>query len=154
MNGAVAFTWSPDPKIFNGKRPKFQYNDTIHYIRLIDKCGYYRMYPELNLQGNIHYHGVVQVLDFYKWYKSVLPSLKLNGFVCIKASPDSKWDDYIKKDQELMEKLLNIKLPLIWSEAEKKNKQKRRVTKIMLDEQEKIEMIKLKQEYEGETFYD
>lgn len=116
MNGslAVAFTWSPDPSKFSGIRPEYQFNDTLVFIKSMASCCYYEIFPELNLSGNIHYHGKIYVYDKVKWYKSVLPKLKYNGFVCIKGSINEKWDDYIVKDKDMMTKILKVDLPLIY----------------------------------------
>lgn len=110
----LAFTWSPDPKQFTGKNVSFQFNDTKPFIKNMDKCCDYRLYPELTTNGNIHYHGVVFVKDKYKWFKSVLPSLKYHGFVLLKKDVNDNWEDkYCKKDVELMSKLLKIDLPIV-----------------------------------------
>lgn len=114
MNGSLAFTWSPDPKRFKGVRPEYQLYDTLPIIRLLRQCSKsFIIYPELNIQGNIHYHGIIDISDKIKWHKKVLPSFKFHGFVVLKTIFDlNQWNDYIKKDREVMKDIINTELPL------------------------------------------
>ena len=75
-------------------------------------CHAFIIYPELTIQGNIHYHGILHVSDKVKWHKKVLPTFKYHGFVCIKRHNNIIWDEYIEKDDEAMSVILNIELPL------------------------------------------
>ena len=110
LEQCIAFTWSP--KKIPVIDTFLQYCATISLIRNLDKCAKYRMYPELNKNGNIHYHGIIHVTDKVKWYKSVLPQFKYNGFVLIKSHPDQGWLDYINKDMLMMIEILKINLPI------------------------------------------
>lgn len=69
------------------------------------------MYPELNHNGRIHFHGVIHIYDKVKWYKQCLPKLKFYGMVCIKPYPDFKWMEYIQKDVCSMQIILKTALP-------------------------------------------
>lgn len=97
-------TWTPDPK----KLP-YKYNMVKNYdyhIRLFFKnfnkaCHTFAICPEFNLNGNIHYHGWFQLKDPVKWYKSVLPTLKHNGFIKINTSVSYKLFNFDKKDNAL-----------------------------------------------------
>lgn len=120
--GSLAFTWAPNPKIFGGINPIYQHNDCMPLIRNMSKCCEYKIYPELTTQGNIHYHGIIDVFDKVKWFKSVLPKLKYNGHVLIKEIFDyDKWNDYISKDSVNMLKILDneMKLPLTSTRKQK-----------------------------------
>jgi len=76
-------------------------------------CKIFYLNAELTLNGVLHYHGVLQISDKVKWYKSVLPKIKNQlGFVLIKPNPNDKWDDYCFKDNSLMEQILETKMPL------------------------------------------
>lgn len=114
MNGSlpmrVAFTWSPKNIVSCDVSTQF-FTHYIH-IRKLNKCAKYIIYPECNLAGNIHFHGTLEIYDKIKWYKSVLPTFKRNGFVCIKSNPNDKWTMYIEKDKSTMEGVLNITLPI------------------------------------------
>lgn len=114
MMESLAFTWSPDPKKFTGVNPVFQFNETLPFIRLLMSCSDdFSAYPELNLNGNIHWHAEVRLSDKVKWFKKVLPKFKYNGFVYIKKVFDKeKWDIYIQKDMPIMEMVLGFKLPI------------------------------------------
>lgn len=90
-----------------GNLPKFQYNyclPTLLNLKLC--CDHYEIFPELTLQGNIHFHGILEINDKIKWYKKVLPSLKYMGFVLIKPKPDKNWEKYMSKDSGIMEVIL------------------------------------------------
>lgn len=110
----IAFTWSPNPQIFSGINPKYQYNDVLPFIKLLDKCCiYYEIFPEFNSNGNIHIHGKLELSDKVKWYKSILPKFKYSGYVCIKTRVDDNWLKYCRKEQSMTEEVLNIKLPIV-----------------------------------------
>lgn len=110
---SLAFTWVPDPKKYTGKRPEYQFFDTLEPIRNLRLCcETFKIYPELTMAGNIHYHGLIVIKDKYKWHKKVLPTFKYSGFVCIKKYNSTGWDDYIVKDVDIMMKILNRSLPL------------------------------------------
>lgn len=125
MNGtcgynAIAFTWSPDPSKFYYIDVKMQFSDTVTFIRNLDLCSTYEIYPELNANGNIHYHGTVCLTDKIKWYKSVLPKFRYYGMVKIKdKNLNEGWNQYIQKDSIMMTKLLNVSLPLVNSKRKK-----------------------------------
>lgn len=112
MNGTLALTWVPNPKDI-GIKPIFQFESTIgSIVNLGLCCDYYEMYPELTVAGNIHYHGVIRVKDKIKWYKKVLPTLRYKGYVCVKKDPDEKWKEYIRKDKDIMERILCRNFPI------------------------------------------
>lgn len=132
-NDGIAFTWSPDPKKFSFIDPVKQFNDTLPFIRLLDTCGLHFTYPELNASGNIHYHSKIFISDKVKWFKSVLPKFKYNGMVKIKTKNiDEGWDKYLIKDKEVMEKILNITLPIINLPKVKKTRQ---IQELCIEEQ-------------------
>jgi len=115
MNGSLAFTWSPNPNIYKGYfKPVMQHNNCLPVIRLLHKCAQGVVYPELNQNGNIHYHAKLNILDNIKWYKQVLPTFKRHGYVVIKrGNINEKWDEYIKKDQVLIQEILEQPIPII-----------------------------------------
>lgn len=89
-----------------GTQPLWQFHDTAYELwGLLRRSTDFVMFPELTVQGKIHYHGIVRITDKYKWFKWTLPKLKSLGFIKIKSNVDSGWDEYIKKDQVIMSKL-------------------------------------------------
>lgn len=117
MNGKLAFTWVPNPKRFVGTHPKYQFNDTVLFIeQMRNSCDYFKILPELTINGNIHFHGTIQIKDKVKWYRQMLPKLKYNGFVLLKDNPDDNWDKYIMKDRLVMQNILDIDLPIFRTE--------------------------------------
>jgi len=79
----ILFTYSPNPNRKYWSRDQMK-NYKIHirnYFSQFPKCfKRFAMCPELNLQGNIHYHGWYVVKDHVKWLKHLLPSMKFGGF--------------------------------------------------------------------------
>lgn len=84
-------------------------------FKLLKRCCHYEIYPELTLNGRLHFHGIIAIFDMVKWNKSVLPTLqKVYGFLLIKKIDNiEKWRIYILKDIDKMKKVLDINLPLI-----------------------------------------
>lgn len=72
--------------------------------RLLNQsCSDWRLYPELTIQGNLHFHCVIYVKDKIKFYKNTLPKLKDYGFVCVKKIDDLiGWETYCQKDAQFM----------------------------------------------------
>lgn len=69
-----AFTWSPKGVTYD---PQTKYNEHIFDVfnkwrRALE----FAIYPELNNNGNIHYHGIIQIRDKIAWYKRLLPFVK------------------------------------------------------------------------------
>lgn len=110
----IAITITFDLKSFKGyHKPIRQLIETCDLLRGLRRCSTFTLYPELTLAGNIHYHGFIYVEDRIKWYRQVLPNIKLHGFVCIKEISDYQgWRTYASKDQENMTRILKIDLPL------------------------------------------
>lgn len=115
MIDTLAVTWSPDPKKFNGVRPIFQYYETLPFIQMLKHSCDFTAYPEISPTGHFHWHFKIHHFhDRVKWFKVHLPKLKFNGFVLIKyKNIDNGWDDYMSKDKELMQDILQVTLPVI-----------------------------------------
>lgn len=107
-----AFTFSPAPKL--------QRNDPllghVNIMPILKKlrlcCAHVELYPEMHINGTLHYHGIIIVSDFVKWYKSVLPLFKRNGFVVLKSNLNSNWDKYITKDWDIVKDILELDKPI------------------------------------------
>lgn len=110
MNGSLAFTWSPDPKVISPYvDPEKQYDACFSFLILLSKCSRFVIYSELNLSGNIHFHAIISLHDKVKWYKKVLPTFKRNGFVVLKHNVNEQWHKYISKDSIMMKEILGEK---------------------------------------------
>lgn len=110
MNGSLAFTWSPAPATYAPYvDPEKQYDACFSIVKKLSKCSKFVAYAELNQNGNIHFHAIVQLHDKVKWYKSVLPTFKRTGFVVMKFNVDEQWHKYISKEFDLMVKLIGYK---------------------------------------------
>lgn len=118
----LAFTWSPRPVNIIGTRNtdySFQYDCFITLLMRMSECADITFTAELNLNGSIHYHGILSILDKYRFYRRCLPSLKREGFVLIKKIDNlEKWLEYINKDVPLMNKLLKKEFPITYKYKE------------------------------------
>lgn len=119
MNGKLpvyAITWVPDPKQI-GIRPTFQYDTCLPYLRQLSLCCEdYKIVPELTLNGNIHFHGMISLFDKVKFYKKVLPTLKYRGHVLLKEVFSDYWEKvYLQKTVDEMKLILgnNREVPIL-----------------------------------------
>lgn len=112
MNDLLALTWSPQKQ---SVEPQYGLTDFIdkYFKNWFNAMSYIELYPELNLNGALHFHAIIQLKDKIKWYKQLLPYLKHNGFVSIKTIFDvDGWREYLNKDKKNMEHICEIKLPI------------------------------------------
>lgn len=107
MNGKLALTLSPPLR--KGAPTYLFRKDVLETLSALLKCSSdFEIYPEFADNGRLHYHGVVLVNDYVKWYKSVLPRLNYSGFVCIKTKINDGWDTYIKKNWGVTKDVLDL----------------------------------------------
>lgn len=112
---ALALTISPPERVnkWNALKSIF-INDKIFINQQLRKCSKsYYVYPELDDNGRLHYHGTIMVQDMVKWKKSVLPSFKrVLGFTKVKTIVDEpnekKWHEYCSKEWELTQEILGL----------------------------------------------
>lgn len=110
----ISITWSPC-EIYHTKDVMIGFNMALDILKNVQKVSdKFIFYPEVGLQGNnIHFHGIIELKDPVKWYKSVLPKLKRNGFVKIKPIFDKlMWLEYCKKDFDIMKYVFEIDEPI------------------------------------------
>lgn len=65
----------------------YHYNDDKYKIRMIlSKCtNHYLIYPELSETGRLHYHGVIIITSWQRFFKTVKRDLEISlGFISIK----------------------------------------------------------------------
>lgn len=111
-NDYYAITWSPGPK-FQFPSNEFTFVEHCRFLKEIlagrkKNRNILTMYPELHVNGTMHWHGVVSVNNRSDWYKKQLPSLKYKGYILIKPKINHQWFGYyIHKDQFFMRDLLN-----------------------------------------------
>lgn len=108
-------TWSPDPKHHRGiVKPRDQFLTYDWVINLLAKSCTGILSPELNKNGNIHYHAVLTIQDPAKWYTHTLPAMKKVGFTCVKQITNTydKVYNYVLKEAKLNQKIFKIKLPI------------------------------------------
>jgi len=119
------FTWNPDPKKFLYDKycnPK-QYKDVskldikkcwlkmLQVLKSLQRCSVsYCIVPEVSDEGKLHCHGWFKLSDKIKWFKSVLPCIKRNGFMKINKlnTPIENIDYYYKEIDETKEILGDV----------------------------------------------
>lgn len=122
----VAFTWSPAPHL-QAVQPKWSYSKQIERIKQLRRCcESVTIAPELFANGGMHWHGELVISDMIKWHKSILPSFKRSGFVKIKTDVDQGWNEYIRKDNDMMCKILDMSLPLVKEDLNRMSKRERK----------------------------
>lgn len=108
----LAFTWSPKKSTRQAKWGLI-WDIENYFIDFTLCCKSAIIMPELNKNGNLHYHGTIVIKDKIKWYKVILPKLKKDGFVLIKSIDDmQKWTEYINKTKEEMMIITERELPI------------------------------------------
>lgn len=109
----IAITWAPN-NTFHTNDPKIGFSMAVQILKKIRTVSKeFTLYPELGVSGsNIHFHGVIKLHDEIKWYKSVLPILKRNGFIKIKAKYNDGWLEYCTKDWEVFKNVLDLDRPI------------------------------------------
>lgn len=86
-------------------RPAQLYKDDVTILHTyLNKVSHnYTLYPEFDYQSRLHYHGIIQFTDMYKWHKSIKYKLsKEFGYTKLEKFKTSKnrsqWDKYMTKD--------------------------------------------------------
>lgn len=120
---AITITLHPD---MYGLSFENQYYSTYKCVKkkLSEICKEVILNPEATKDGNLHYHGILQINDEiihkYKFADSIIIKIKdklrylrynkkILGFVVIKKVDNyAKWNLYINKDKELMEDVLKL----------------------------------------------
>lgn len=129
----ISVTWSPSP-MAGVISPEKQFTKHIAVFQKLKRlCVNLVISPELNLNGNIHYHMLVVLknwkakAEFYKWR---LPEMKSYGFVQVKACDNMLgWLKYMSKDTDLMSAVLEIALPITLKHDIYKKIKKKKITK-------------------------
>lgn len=102
----IAITWCPRP-IKGLVDPRKQFKVFLRVMKRLSGA-HGVMFPELTLQGNIHFHGSIRIADKVLWYGHDLPELRYKGFVKIKYIDNvPRWEAYQSKDQKEMRKILH-----------------------------------------------
>lgn len=103
-----AYTLNPNPKVYKSVDVNKQYSQI--FMLLLQKAPkvfkHFSFTPELTQQGNIHIHGWFTIKDKVKYYKWFLPKSKCLGFVVVKNKVDEKWYEYIEKDMDFMNEII------------------------------------------------
>lgn len=103
-----AVTWSPKPYEANYKYQLYHYGPMIDQF-LRRQLGLF--VAELNKNGQIHFHGTINLQNKYSYYRN-LALLKKNGFVVVKRLKNyeewTRWHNYLKKEVDLTSRLLRM----------------------------------------------
>lgn len=80
--------------------PMQQFKDTLPPLaRNLARCAKrFQLAPELTLDGNIHYHGLIDIDNEYRWFRYIQPWLKRQGFYKAKVPKNLHgWLKYMTK---------------------------------------------------------
>lgn len=117
----IAFTQTVNNGFFLQQNPSYrcQYIDSLNYlVRTFKDSVEAIVFPELTLNGQIHFHGFIKVIDQVKFRKAqylLKKNLGYNYFKLIDNVP--KWLEYCSKDVANMSQLLNEELPYVHIEV-------------------------------------
>lgn len=112
----IAFTQTVMPLHFLQRNPTYymQFKDSWNQIKdELEEVGNSYVVPEFTTNGQIHYHGMIEVKDRVKYFKMIRywrKQLGHNLFKTITNRPS--WEKYITKDIETVKKLLKDSLDL------------------------------------------
>lgn len=95
-------------KNLKAKRPISQYREVYRQLKQqLDKMGIsYVVIPEFTLRGDIHFHGVINVIDKVKYTKNQWKLNDLGHHLLKYIDNQDEWIKYCLKDQEHMLQIL------------------------------------------------
>lgn len=120
MNNRFALTISPPDRVVNYVLNKVKnplravYDDDLVIIRkALNRCSTdYLIYPELDITGRLHYHGIVTINNMTNWKSTSSVQLKTIGYINIKPNPSEGWDRYITKEWDQTKSILHLMEPI------------------------------------------
>ncbi len=100
---AYTQTFKPESWLDNRSIREQHHRRISSIFRPLNQTCKFMIIPEVHKTGRkcgaIHYHGIINILDEYKFYNSALPFLRGHGHVTIKEIFDmQKWLKYLMKD--------------------------------------------------------
>lgn len=102
----IAFTQTVNFTL--NKSYKGQYDEALEVLvrEIGDSCDML-IWPELTLNGRIHFHGVIKVIDKARYFRSIARLKYKLGHNLFKLIDNvEKWKDYVQKDVGTMERIL------------------------------------------------
>lgn len=123
---AYAITISPPSRIgteyvkigntsykYGGHLPIFHDDYRVIIRALRHAVDFVELYPEISLDGRLHYHGVINIKDMIKWYKTSVKLLNRLGFIKLCKFKSHGWIKYIRKDWEITKIVLELNYPIL-----------------------------------------
>lgn len=127
MNTTIALTISPKNRINEHRRYRnpaqsVYYDDKFFIQTVMDRSRIrdYKIYPEFDDSGRLHYHGIVHVDANQKcrFYRYTQAKLSMIGFVHFKVlhTEDDKerWNKYCVKTWDESKSILEIEYPMLY----------------------------------------
>jgi len=111
----TVYAYTQTFKCLRNKRPRAQFKETIVFLtKTLARSCLYTIIPEWRYTtGEIHYHGILCIKDSIKWFKQTLPTLRYQGYICLKPIDNlEKWIDYIVKQAYIAEGILTMDMPI------------------------------------------
>lgn len=77
----ITITFRPGLDILQGHyKPTAQLNETRREVcKLLRASCRFMVIPEMTLQGRIHYHAIIKIVDYRKWQRQTLPTFNMWG---------------------------------------------------------------------------
>lgn len=101
-------------KEYRDRRPLSEINHFVRNFALkLARFSTFQFYPEISRNGYWHWHGVIKILNVFRFHLEILPYLKTASVFEIDTIEDPEvWSNYMTKDMEVMEPALSaLNLP-------------------------------------------
>lgn len=114
-------TWNPAPKLFPYLSPQTWFDSTWpHFVKLVHMFEDWGVSPEWKNQ-RLHYHGFFSFKPKQRQWRKCLQELQKYGFVTIAKVRLHLDTTYMRKDNDDMEQILGIHLPIFTEVPLQKN---------------------------------
>lgn len=97
--------------------PMQQFKDSLKPLaRNLARCAKrFQLAPELTINGDVHYHCLIEVDNEYRWFRYIHPWLKRQGFIKVKLCKNTHgWLKYMTKNgKAYTRKMFKLEHPTI-----------------------------------------
>lgn len=118
MIDSLALTISPPDRVTKYDTLRnIYFSDMILIDTVLHRsCSQYIVYPELDIEGRLHYHAKITIKDKIKFYRDTKPKLGKIGYIKIKKLNTHydklRWLIYISKEWGVTKEVLEIQDPI------------------------------------------
>jgi len=87
---------------------------------LTDCSKEYFIYPELDKNGRLHYHGIITLHNKVLWHRCSIEEIRALGFIEVKTDIDAGWIKYCQKEWDHTKEVLQIESPIEYQPIRRK----------------------------------